>query len=299
MRPPPYAVLACTLACLATAAACRSERGAAGNAATDHRATPPQRIVSLIPSATETIVALGAAERLVARTSFDVDPALAHLPSVGDGLTPSLELLTTLEPDLVVAWPDNASRTVIGRLESFGVRIYSPQVQSLVDLRQAIEELGGILHLEQAADSLIAVIDADLRAVRTAVAGLEKPDVFYVIWYDPPTTTGSGTYIDQLIEIAGGRNIFADAPGLWPQVSMEEVVRRQPDIVLISQTEDSPIDVGDLASSVGWRELRAVREERVIQVEADLYNRPGPRVAEAARRLVELLHPDAARRLAR
>ncbi|MGD8868087.1 MAG: cobalamin-binding protein [Gemmatimonadales bacterium] len=299
MRPPPYAVLACTLACLAAAAACRSERGASSGATRiNQNAEPPRRIISLIPSATETIVALGAADRLVARTSFDVDPALAHLPSVGDGLTPSLELLTTLEPDLVVAWPDNASRSVIGRLEDFGVRIYSPQVQSLADLRQATEELGDILGLEHGADSLVASIDAALNAIRAAVAGLEKPGVFYVVWYDPPTTTGSGTYIDQLIEIAGGRNIFADAPGLWPQVSMEEVVRRQPDIVLLSQTDEGPIDVEKLESAVGWRDLRAVRGGYVVQVEADLYNRPGPRVAEAARRLATLLHPDAAGRLA-
>jgi len=254
---------------------------------------PPQRIISLIPSATETIVALGAADRFVARTEFDVDPALAHLPSVGEGLTPSLEQLAVLEPDLVVAWPDNASRTVIGRLEEFGVRIYTPQVQSLADLRAATQELGRILGLEDAADSLVNVIGSGLRSVRDAVAARDPTSVFYVVWYDPPTTSGSGTFIDELIELVGGRNVFADAPGLWPQVSMEEVVRRQPDIILVSQTESTPIDLERFATSVGWRELRAVREGRVIQVDANLYNRPGPRVAEAARELANLLHPGA------
>jgi iron complex transport system substrate-binding protein len=288
-----YAALAGLVTGLAAATACLGEPGRSDETTAERAAEPPQRIVSLIPSATETILALGAADRLVARTSFDVDPALAHLPSVGEGLTPSLELLTTLEPDLVVAWPDNASRSVIGRLESFGARIYTPQVQTLTDLRRATEELGEILQLEEAADSLIVSIDAELEAVRAAVDGLERISVLYVVWYEPPTTAGSGTYIDELITIAGGRNIFADAPGLWPQVSMEEVVRRQPDMVLVSQTEDSPIDLESLASTVGWRELSAVREGRLIHVEANLYNRPGPRVAEAARRLAALLHPDA------
>jgi iron complex transport system substrate-binding protein len=180
---------------------------------------------------------------------------------------------------------------VIARLEGFGAHIYTPQVQTLADLRHAIEELGDILGLGEAADSLIASIDRELRAVRLAAAGRERPGVFYVVWYEPPTTAGSGTYIDELIEIAGGRNVFEDAPGHWPQVSMEEIVRRQPDIILLSQTHDSPIDVESLGSAAGWRELRAVREGRVTQVEANLYNRPGPRVAEAARRLVGLLHP--------
>lgn len=281
------------LASLAAAVACWSDGGTSGDHQVVEADTPPQRIISLIPSATETIIALGASERLVARTDFDTDPALSHLPSVGEGLTPSLEQLTVLKPDLVVAWPDNASRSVIGRLEEFGVRVYSPRVERLADLRRATRELEDILGLENVADSLIASIDAQLRAVQAAVEGRQRRSVFYVVWYEPPTTTGSGTYIDELIGIAGGRNVFEDAPGLWPQVSMEEVVRRQPDIVLISQTEHSPIDVERLSEAVGWRELRAVSEGRVVHVNADLYNRPGPRVAEAARRLARLLHQDA------
>ncbi|UCF20863.1 MAG: ABC transporter substrate-binding protein, partial [Gemmatimonadota bacterium] len=186
---------------------------------------------------------------------------------------------------------DNASRSVIGRLEVLGARIYTPQVQTLADLHRATEALGILLHLEDIADSLNAAIADDLESVRVAVAGRERPSVFYVVLYEPPTTAGSGTYIDELIRIAGGRNVFADAPGLWPQVSMEEVVRRQPDIVLISQTEDDLIDIESLGKAVGWRELRAVRDGRAIQVDADLYNRPGPRVGEAARRLADLLHP--------
>ena len=277
------------LASLAAATACAGERGGVDRVQED---SPPERIVSLIPSATETIVALGAVDRLVARTSFDVDPALADLPSVGDGLTPSLELLTTLQPDLIVAWPDNASRSVIGRLEVLGARVYTPQVQTLADLHRATEELGGLLGLKDIADSLNAAIAKDLESVRVAVAGRERPSVFYVVWYEPPTTAGSGTYIDELIQIAGGRNVFADAPGLWPQVSLEEVVRRQPDIVLISQTEDKLIDAESLGRAVGWRELRAVREGGAILSDADLYNRPGPRVGEAARRLAGLLHPN-------
>jgi iron complex transport system substrate-binding protein len=265
--------------------------GGDGDADLGDALQPPQRIISLIPSATETIVALGAADRLVARTDFDADPVLSHLPSVGEGLTPSLEKLTLLEPDLVVAWPDNASRSVIGRLEDFGVRVYSWQVQSLADLRQASFDLGNILGLKGAADSLVNAIDTGLRLVQDAVAGREPTTVFYVVWYDPPTTSGSGTYINELIELAGGRNVFADAPGLWPQVSMEEVVRREPDIILISETRNAPIDLERFETTVGWRDLRAVREGRVVQVDADLYNRPGPRVTEAAGELARLLHP--------
>lgn len=270
--------------------ACR-DRPQLSNEATE-RATP-HRIISLIPSTTETIVALGAIDRLVARSEFDVDPALAHLPSVGEGLTPSLEQLTALKPDLVIAWPDNPSRSVIARLEEFGVIIYSPQVQTLADVRIASRELGSLLGLEGAADSLVAAIDAGLDRVRESVAGLERPSVFYVVWFDPPMTTGPGTYVDELIKIAGGRNVFADAPGLWPQVSMEEIVRREPDIILLSHTDETPANIDRLRGQVGWRELSAMRRGNVFKVDANLFNRPGPRVTEAARRLARLLHPEA------
>lgn len=279
------------LAVLLVSVSCSGERSARPSA--EEAARPPQRIVSLIPSATEIIVALGAAERLVARSDYDVDPAVAHLPSVGPGLTPSLEQLTVLQPDLVVAWPENPSRSLIGRLSDLGVEIYAPQVQTLADIKRTARELGHILGTEPAAESLVTSIEAELEALGTVVADRERPTVFYVVWYDPPTTTGARTYIHELIEKAGGRNIFEDAPGLWPRVSLEEVVRRQPDIVLVSQTEENPIDIDLLSSAVGWRELRAVRDGNVVQVDANLFNRPGPRVAEAARRLALVLHPRA------
>ncbi len=281
-----------TAGLLIAAVACAGAGDRRGQTTVDEAGESPQRIVSLIPSATATIVALGAGDRLVARSDYDVDPALANLPSIGQGLTPSLEQLTLLAPDLVIAWPDNPSRSVISRLGELGVEIYAPEAQTLADVRRTTVELGRRLGRAAAADSLIASIDAQLADVVAAVAGRDRPSVFYVVWYQPPTTTGSGTYISELIEIAGGRNSFADAPGHWPQVSLEEVVRRQPDIILFATTaEDIPL-LEQLAKAPGWRELAAVREGRVVRVDANLFNRPGPGVAEAARRLARVLHPE-------
>lgn len=276
---------------LVTATACTGERET--RPAGGEFEHPPQRIISLIPSVTETILALGAGDRLVARSDFDTDLALAHLPTVGQGLTPSLEQLTMLQPELVIAWPDNASRSVIARLADLGVAIYTPQIQTLADIERTTRELGDMLGLEIAAASLIATVDAELDAIRQAVADRERPTVFYVVWYAPPTTAGTGTYVHELIEIAGAHNIFEDAPGLWPTVSIEEVVNRQPDIVLLSQTEEIRVDIEQLRAAPGWRDLQAVRDGRALQIDADLYNRPGPRVIEAARQLAHLLHPDA------
>ena len=276
---------------LALAAACSDERGAADHAARAEDA--PTRVISLIPAATEMVLAMGAGDRLAARTDYDRDTAVADLPSVGQGLTPSLEELMALRPDLVIAWPDNASRSVIARLRELDIAVYTPAIQTLEDITATIEGLGERLGLEDRADSLVASMEAELERVRRAVAGRERPDVLYVVWYDPPTTAGPETFISQLIELAGGRNVFADAPGLWPQVSIEEVVRRDPDILLVPRGEDSPIELDRLKSATGWRQLRAVRNDRVVPLDAKLFNRPGPSVTAAARRLAEILHPQA------
>lgn len=284
---------AAAIAATLVAIGCADEPGEAPRAGT--READLDRVVSLIPAATEMILALGAHGRLVARTDYDRQDVLVHLPSIGQGLTPSLESLTALRPDLVIAWPDNTSRSVIQRLRELGISVYSPEIQKLDDIWRTIRGLGFLLDLENRADSLIRAMRIELERIDSAVAGLERPSVLYLVWYDPPTTTARGTFIHELIELAGGRNIFSDAPGRWPQVSIEEIVRRDPDILLVPRGPDSPIDLDVLEEATGWRRLAAIREGRVVPLDAELFNRPGPNVTKAAERLAEILHPEATR----
>jgi iron complex transport system substrate-binding protein len=249
-------------------------------------------VVSLLPSATDLVVALGAGDRLVARTEYDTDPSLARLPSVGRGLTPNWEALTALRPDLVIVWPDNESPPELGELARLGVRVYTPHTESLADVVRTARELGRLLGRESAAESLVSGMNASLAAVRHTVQGLPQPTVFYVVWHDPPMTAGPGTFIDEIITAAGGRNLFHDAATPWPQVSLEVVVRRQPDVLVVPRGEKD-LNLDWLQTASGWRELRAVREGHIVRVDADLFNRPGPRVAEAARKMAALLHPEA------
>ena len=251
---------------------------------------PAERIVSLLPSVTEILVALGAGGRLVARTDYDRDSTLARLPSVGGGLNPSLERLTVLRPDLVVGWSGDQS---LDQLARHGVLVYRPPSQTLADVRCTMLRLGRALGLETAADSLTRAIDGDVEAVRRAVQGRPRPSVFYVVWLDPPMTAGPGTFLDELIAIAGGQNAFADAPSQWPTVSLEAVLRRQPAVVVVPRGERGAERTARLRSTAGWRDLRAVRTGRVIEVDAELFNRPGPRVGTAAKTLARLLHPEA------
>lgn len=251
---------------------------------------PPDRIVSLIPSITETIVALGARDLLVARTQFDRGEDLAHLPSLGGGLNPNPEAVAGLRPDLLVSWRDSPDSDVGASVTGLGIPVYRGETQSLEDHFRTIERMGVLLGREEQAGALMARTQKGLDAVRASVAGKERPTVLYVVWHDPAQVAGPGTYLDSLISIAGGQNAFADAPLPWPQVSLEEVVARDPDFVLAAGRHDRPDGSRGWLDGPGWRDLTAAAEGRVLEVEADLFNRPGPRVTEAAALLAEILH---------
>ncbi len=249
---------------------------------------PARRIVSVLPSMTEIVVALGTADRLVARTRYDRAPSLEDLPSLGSTIRPSLEAIAALAPDLVLAWDDDEG-AIGDRMAAIGIPVYHASVSTLAELDDAIRKLGILLGREAAAEHLRASIRQRLAAVRASIPPGPRPDVFYVVWHDPPQTAGPGTFLDDLIEIAGGTNAFSDTRTPWPRVSLEEVVRRDPDVLVVAGHHDGSAAETTWLRRPGWRQLTAVREERVLLVDADLFNRPGPRVAEAAEILAEFL----------
>ena len=251
---------------------------------------PAQRVISLIPAQTDIIAILAGPQVLVARTQWDADPRLASLPVISDALTPSVEWIAAQHPDLVVSWPDAQSRDVVQRLAGIGIPVYASRAESISDIHAAIERLGRLLGAEARADSLRASIEAQLDSVRARVAGLPQPSVLYLLSADPPMAAGPGTFVDEVIRLAGGTNIFSDVQHLWPQVSLEEIVRRQPHVII--RPTDGALDqpLAGLAGRPGWRELRAVQNGRVYAVDPYFYNRPGAAVGHVARDLARLIH---------
>lgn len=248
---------------------------------------PARRVVALVPSANETLVALGARELLAGRTDFDT--ALDSLPSVGGGLDPNLERLASLRPDLVIGW-ETSRPQLRERLRELGIPVFSIRTEDTTDVFRAIRNLGRLTGRTPSADSLAARLRGEIEAVRASVAGLPRPSAFFVVWHDPPMTAGPRTFIAELIGVAGGTILFPDATQPWPNVSMEEVVKRQPDVVVIPVGESGSPRV-DLRGP-GWRELKSLRERGPALVPADLVNRPGPRIGETARLLRDALHPE-------
>lgn len=256
---------------------------------------PARRVISLIPSATETIIALGVADRIVGRTRYDTASAVAAQPVIGGTIDPSIEQMAALRPDLVVVWDLGRRERIRQALDRAGIPTFSLRTQDTADVFAGIAHLGRLLGRDSAAVALASSIRRQLSAVRRSVAGLARPSVFFVVYNDPPMTAGPRTFIGQLIDIAGGRTIFPDVAQSWPTVSLEEVVKRQPDLIVLPQGEMRADALARLRELPGWRDLRAVREGRIVRVGADLINRPGPGIGEAARVLRDAFHPERAR----
>jgi iron complex transport system substrate-binding protein len=295
--------------------ACRDERGrpAAGAAAGSARArgatatpvrvvdgdgdtvqlaAPAQRVISLVPSATDLIVALGGRAQLVGRTRYDRDSSLASIPSVGGGLDPDLERVAALRPDLVVTWSPSKSSALRARLLAEGIAVYAVPTQDTAAFYASNSALGALLGRDSAARALATAVRDTLAAVHAAVAGRPTPSVLYLIWGDPPMTVGPHTFVAELIGVAGGRDLFADATTDWPRVSMEAIVQRAPDVIVPAVGEDAGRGAERIQDTPGWRTLAAVRAGRVVPVPADLMERPGPGLGRAARVLARAIHPE-------
>ena len=250
------------------------------------------RIVSLIPSLSEIVVALGAADQLVARTDFDTDPALVDLPSIGGGLDPNLEALVGLGAELVLMPGVRETPALVDRLADFGIEGWVLETETIDDLLEAVTEIGARLDRRGPADSLRTAIQAGLDEVRGRVGDRPSVPVMYVVWGDPPMTAGPRTFVDEVIRIAGGRNVFDDSPIQWPTVGFEAIVDRAPELIIWPRGEVGGADLDQIVQRPGWRDVAAVQARRIIFVNADLFNRPGPGVVEAARQLARRLHPD-------
>jgi ABC-type Fe3+-hydroxamate transport system substrate-binding protein len=248
---------------------------------------PPRRIVSLSPTTTELLFALGAGDRLVGRTRWDLFPPAARaVPDLGDGIRPSIELLLAARPDLVILYASNDNRDAARALRAAGIRVVALRIDSIAEFFRTAEILGAVTGRPGPARAVVDSVSRSLEQVRAATAGLPRPTVFFHAYENPLLTIGAGSYLSELIDIGGGRNVFGDLPGPSPQVSFEEVLRRNPDRVLVS-----PVTAAELRASPRWRLLPAVRDDRVLVMDTTLVGRPGIRLGEAAWSLAELLHP--------
>lgn len=253
--------------------------------------TPPERVVVLAPSAAEIVAALEMGERLVGVCDQCDHPApvMSGLPSIGSFAIPSVEAVVGLRPDLVVAVPSPGNRDAVRDLERLGLEVLVVRDRTLDDLWEAVTAIAGRLGVPARGTALVARIERGLAGVRTTVAGRPRPTVLLVVGHRPLVVAGAGTLQDQLIEVAGGRNLGRRLGGAWPTMSLEVLAREMPAVL---------VDAA-MGTEAGMRSvLPPSRADgsgpRIVRVPIDALVRAGPRVVEAARLLARELHPGVA-----
>lgn len=249
-----------------------------------HLAAPARRVVSLIPATTELLFAIGADSAVVGRTSYCDYPAAAKaVPDLGDGIKPSIEAIVARRPDLVLLYNSGQNAAVAGRLRELGIPEVRLNTDALSDVGRVAQLLGRITGHQRAADSLTAVFDTALASATRPAQGA-RPKVLLLVWEQPPMTIGRGSFLNELVERAGGENLFADVTASSGVVSIEAVAARNPD--LIFTTTEGP---SGFATRPEWRVVPAVREHRFLRVSGSEFNRPSPRAPAAIRELAQRL----------
>jgi len=257
-----------------------------------------QRIVSLAPSNTEILFALGAGNQLVGRDSFSDYPSEAlQIQDVGGGFgNLDVEPIIALQPDLILASPLTAAEQVQG-LRDLGLTVFVlPNPLQFDDLYTNLMTVASLTGRIQEAETLIVQLKQRVQSVDEKLSGIaRRPLVFYEIdGTDPnaPWTAGPNTFIDMLITRAGGLNFGHDLQGDWVQVSLEEILRRDPELILLGDAIWGGVTVEAVMARPGWGELSAVKNQRVYPFDDNIVSRPGPRLVDGLEALAKLFHPD-------
>jgi len=243
---------------------------------------PVTRIVSLAPSVTEILFDLGVGDRVVGRTRWcDAPPEALEVTSVGDGLEPNVEVILGQQPDLVVFYSAVSNEPAIAQIESLGISTLSVRTDRLADLERATRLLGRFTGTTERADSLIAELEVDLAQLEESRPRDSIPHVLILAWDNPPIVIGEASFLHEIVELAGARNVFEDVDRPSLRVSIEAIVERDPDLVLV--TADSALT--NRVDRAEWRAVPAIRDQRFFMVVGNEYSRPSFRAPSAIRRL--------------
>ena len=249
----------------------------------------PHRVICLMPTVTDTVFALGGGDDVVAISDYTKYPAAALTkPSVGDLIKPSIEIILSLHPDLVIGMQPKGPMEVTDQLERVGIPIFLVSPHALAGILHSLETLGIALNRTQQSDALVHSLQQRIEAVKARTKGLPVPRVFMPVWYDPITTIGKNAFITEIIAAAGGRSVTDDLPTEWPQVSMEVVLERTPDAMLLVRGGKTTLKV--LESRPGWSSMAAIKEHRAYYVD-DRINLASPVAIDALEDLAKQFHP--------
>lgn len=253
----------------------------------------PKRIVSLAPSITETLFALGLDKEIVGVTMFSDYPEAARLkPRIGSYVSISLEKVVSLNPDLIIGTADGNRRETVEQLERVGLPVYVVNPTSLDDIFEMILNVGKITGRGDVAKRLVHNLRKRVQFVVSQTEELEKPRVFCQVGIAPIVTVGKNTLHNKLITLAGGINVSGEEETKYPRYSIEEIIVRQPDIIIVSSMKRG----GDFERVRNkwkrWRNIPAVKSDRIHIINTDLVDHPSPRIVDGLEEMVRIIHPE-------
>lgn len=256
-----------------------------GTAITLERA--PERVVMLGPSDTEIVFAIGAGSLAVGADAYsNYPPEAAELPRVGD-MNTNIEAVASLNPDLVLG-SASMNAAAVDALRQLGITVYASDPQTLEETIAHIEQVGVLLNHQAGAEAVAAEMRAAIQYVADKVKDAEPLSVY--LEFSPGWTVGSGTFLDELVKLAGGVNISADQSG-WFEVDSEAVIQRNPEVIIYPEIEGVDI-LGEILSRPGWDQIEAVKNDRVHAVTNDPLVRVGPRLTDGLKEIAAAIHPD-------
>jgi iron complex transport system substrate-binding protein len=252
----------------------------------------PQRIISLAPSITEIVYALDQGNRLKGVTRYSNYPSEAtRLPRIGSYVRLDIERIVALNPDLCIATRDGNPKATIDRLASLKIPVFVVDPHDLDTILATILAIGSILNADEKAMTLASSMRARIQHVKSRVAQVNRrPRVFFQIGVSPIVSVGSETFIHELIEIAGGKNL-AEGPLAYPRFSREQVLTLEPEVLIITSMARQAVFEEVKAEWRRWPNMPAVRNDRIYLVDSDLFDRPSPRLVVGLELLIRLIHP--------
>lgn len=255
-----------------------------------HVSPTPRRIVSLAPSITETLYALGLDSAIVGVTDYcDYPPAALANVKVGGLSNPNFEQITSLNPDLILLSVAGNSQADYNKLSSLGFRLFVTNPSTIANLYRSIKNIGELTGTGPTADSVLRILRLEQDSLTLAARLRPQKRVLMLISVRPLIAVGKGTFLHELIELANARNVAEDASVSYPIMSREHILTLQPDAIIV--TSDVAASQDEVVSTYSeWRTLRAVRNNAVIVVDASLLSRPGPRIMKGLDLLVSALH---------
>jgi len=252
---------------------------------------PVRRIVSLAPSLTETIYALGLEDRLVGDTDYcDYPPDAKKKIKVGGGIAPSLEVIASLHPDLVLVTKSFNRLETTQSLDRLGISSYATDPHTIADIMSSVKTLADVLGVPEAGASVAEAMQHRLDELQQRLGGVPPKRVLFVVWTQPLISTGKNTFLADALRYAGAVSMV-DSSQDWPQVNLEEVARLQPDFLVFAESHSGAAsrEMARLATLPGWKILGAVRNHRYAVI-SDAVNRPAPRIISAIEDLARQLH---------